>query len=109
MCPNQTNTQVQSLDHYLTDETIIHLIRNYWKGISDQTFYENCPEVRDAFFSPPYPSIAHTELGYPFIKQEPGVAQPQTPLTQPEFDELNLEESLEGAKNEVIEMLSDTD
>ena len=55
---------IQSLDHYLRDEDVIHLIERSWKGKVDKTFYDNCPEVRDAFFSEPYSEGAQS-LGYP--------------------------------------------
>lgn len=52
------------MDDYLLDEDIIRIIERFWKAKVDHTFYNNCPEVRDAFFSKPYPAIAAT-LGYP--------------------------------------------
>lgn len=61
---NQT-TGEQAMDHFLLDKDIIRIIKKHWKGKVDKTFYNNCPEVRDAFFSAPYPLLAHRELGYP--------------------------------------------
>jgi len=52
------------LDHYLRDEDIIRLIERFWKGKVDKTFYDNCAEVQDAFFSKPYSEAAQA-LGYP--------------------------------------------
>ena len=108
-----TDNHVQSMDHYLPDETIIHLIRKFWKGISDTTFYDQykqCPEICDAFFSPPYPTIAHTELGYPLANQESAdTAKPQ--MTPPEFDNLDLEEEFEGEgkADNPIDMVDESD
>lgn len=67
-----TDENAQSLDHYLLDVDIIRIIKRYWKGTVDKKFYELCPEICDAFFSQPYPLLAHTELGYPLagIKTE---------------------------------------
>lgn len=61
---DQTDPKIQSLDHYLRDEDIIRLIERFWKGKVDKTFYGNCAEVRDAFFSEPYSEAAQA-LGYP--------------------------------------------
>ena len=73
--------QKQSLDHYLRDQDIVRVIRRFWKGKVDKSFYTNCPEVTDAFWSAPFP-VASEQLGYPVVKSEFKVGKDVVDMTQ---------------------------
>lgn len=63
---DETDAKNQSLDHYLTDETVIRLLQKTWNKPVNHKFYDtSTAKVRDAFFSRPYPEIASKMLGYP--------------------------------------------
>lgn len=63
---DETDSVNQSLDHYLTDETVIRVLRETWKKPVNDEFYGSTASIlRDAFFSRPYPKIASNVLGYP--------------------------------------------
>ena len=61
-----TRKKKMSLDNYLLDHQIVHLIRMTWSTQVDNQFYKNnTGETINSFFSHPYPTIASSELGYP--------------------------------------------
>lgn len=59
----------QSLDHYLTDATIIRLLESTWRGPVSSDFYKEMGSkirnIQDPIFSRPYPLVASHMLGYP--------------------------------------------
>ncbi|CAJ1929850.1 unnamed protein product [Cylindrotheca closterium] len=79
---DRTNPKKQSLDHFITDNSIIRLVKHQWGGRVDTRFYTAYPDSRHALFSEPYPKAAHIALGYPHIKKEV-VSCPTTVLTDP--------------------------
>ena len=61
-----TDHDCQALDHYITDEAIIHLLRICWKrAVNNQFYFTETNAVTRAFFSEPYPPVATAILGYP--------------------------------------------
>ena len=71
------------------DHDIYRIIKKHWKGIVDESFYNNCPEIRNGFFSEPYPYIAQQELGYP------SGAHVEYDLTGSDIDQDKFNENLE--------------
>jgi len=66
---DETDKYKQALDRYITDRSIIELLKLTWPSEVNQNFYVNHSSVaRHSFFSQPYPKIAVQELGYPICK-----------------------------------------
>ena len=67
-----TDDGKQSLDHYLTDDTIVGLLERTWRGSLSKDFYKvlesKIPVVKDPIFSRPYPFVASYMLGYPRVR-----------------------------------------
>lgn len=66
---DMTDKYTQALDHYIQDLDIYRIICHYWKGKVDQNFYNENPNIREAFYSEPYPLIVR-ELGYPLAEEK---------------------------------------
>lgn len=67
----ETDELRQSLDEFVTDDSIIRFLQKIWKRTVDKDFYATNPRVvNEAFFSVPYPRVARDNLGYPITVPE---------------------------------------
>ena len=69
------NGELETVDNYLLDNSIVHFIQSAYEGVSP-SWYSEDPELALEYFTPPnFPTVAVTGLGYPVAFNEGGEAE----------------------------------